>query len=289
MNNLNKQIAMVVAVGQEPNDLRDQRDLLLDEIATYSDITVTEPGTNGKVSVAIGTQLLVDGGTDTVNALAIGAGGAATVGGNATTVTSGKLRGLIDLRDTIIGGANGYIAQLDTLAASVVTSVNARHSAGFGLDGSTGNAFFAGTTAATIALAAPILASVNTIAASDTAANVPGGADNAVDMAQLQYVVQTIGASTTTLDGFYGQMVAKIGTDTDQASRLPRGAVRRPRRRPEPSRRGERREHGRGDVGHGAFPEVLQRRRADGHDSRRDARDDHPRHGRRRSLRRVNR
>ena len=145
---------MVVAVGQEPNDLRDQRDLLIDEIATFTDITVTEPGPNGKVSVAIGNQLLVDGATDTVNALAIGAGGAATVGGIATTVTSGNLRGLIDLRDTVIGGANGYIAQLDTLAASVVTSVNARHAAGFGLDGTTGNAFFAGTTAATIALAA---------------------------------------------------------------------------------------------------------------------------------------
>ena len=89
-------------------------------------------------------------------------------------------------------------ARIGAASAMVVTSVNARHSAGFGLDGSTGNAFFAGT----------------------TAANVPGGADNAVDMAQLQYVVQTIGASTTTLDGFYGQMVAKIGTDTDQASRL---------------------------------------------------------------------
>ena len=42
----------------------------------------------------------------------------------------------------------------------------------------------------------------------------------AVTMAQLQYVVQTIGTTTTTLDGFYGQFVGKIGVDTDQASRL---------------------------------------------------------------------
>jgi flagellar hook-associated protein 1 FlgK len=220
VNGLNQQIAMVVAVGQEPNDLRDQRDLLLDELSTYSDISVTEPGTNGKVSVAIGNQLLVDGTTDTVSALAISAAGAATVGGNATTIASGKLRGLVDLRDTTIGGPAGYIAQLDTLAASVVASVNARHSAGYGLDGSTGNAFYQGTTAATIALAAPIVASTDKIAASDTAANVPGGANNAVGMAQLQYLVQTIGASTTTLDGFYGQFVARIGVDADQASRM---------------------------------------------------------------------
>ena len=220
VNELNQQIAMIVAVGQEPNDLRDQRDLLIDQIAGFADITVTEPGTNGKVSIAIGTQQLVNPATDTVNNLAISAAGAATVGGVATTVTSGSLRGLVDLRDTVLGGAGGYIAQLDTLAASVVASVNARHSVGFGLDGTTGNAFFAGTTAATMAIAAPIAASVDAIAASDTAANLPAGADNAIDMAQLQFVVQAIGASTTTIDGFYQQMVARIGVDTDQASRM---------------------------------------------------------------------
>jgi flagellar hook-associated protein 1 FlgK len=220
INELNQQIAMVVAVGQEPNDLRDMRDTLLDELSGYTDAAVTENGTTGKVTVAIGGQLLVDGGTDTVNALAISGAGAATVGGVATTITSGSLRGLVDIRDTVIGGATGYLAQLDTLANAVATSVNARHAAGYGLDGTTGNNFFTGTTAATIGLSAPIQASVDAIAASDTAGNLPAGANNAIALAQLQFVVQTIGASTTTLDGFYGQMVAKIGVDTDQATRL---------------------------------------------------------------------
>lgn len=220
VNELNKQIAMVKAVGQEPNDLRDRRDLLLDELASYSDVAVSEAGATGKVTVAIGGQLLVDGSTDTANALAISGTGAATVGGVATTITSGKLRGLVDLRDTTIGGATGYLAQLDTLAATVANSVNARHAAGYGLDGSTGTAFFSGTTAATLAVAAPILGSTDKIAASDTPGNLPGGANNAVSLAQLQYLVQPIGTSTTTLDGFYGQFVAKVGVDTDQAKRL---------------------------------------------------------------------
>ncbi len=220
VNELNKQIAMVVAVGQEPNDLRDRRDLLIDEIAGFSAVAVTQPGVNGKVSIAIGSQLLVDGTTDAVGALAIDAAGAATVNGVPTTVASGSLRGLVDIRGTVIGGPTGYIAQLDTLAAAVATSVNARHQAGFGLDGSTGNDFFAGTTAATIGLSAAIAGSVDAIAASDTAGNVPAGADNAIDLAQLQFVVQAIGTSTTTLDGFYQQMVARVGVDTDQASRM---------------------------------------------------------------------
>lgn len=220
INELNRKIAMVTAVGQEPNDLRDQRDMLIDEIAGYANVAVSENATNGKVSIAIGSQLIVDGTTDTVNALAIDGAGAATVNGVATTITSGALRGLVDLRDTVIGGATGYIAQLDTLANAVATSVNARHAAGFGLDGSTGNVFFAGTTAATLAVSAPIAASIDAIAASDTAAGVPAAAGNAIAMAQLQYLVQTIGTATTSLDGFYQQMVTTLGVDTDQANRL---------------------------------------------------------------------
>ena len=220
VNELNKQIAMVVAVGQEPNDLRDMRDQLIDQIASFTDVQVTPPSATGKISIAIGGQLLVDGGTDTVNALAISGAGAATVNGVATTITSGSLRGQVDMRDTVLGGAGGYIAQLDALAAAVAGSVNTRHAAGFGTDGTTGNNFFAGATAATLAISAPVAASVNAIAASDTAGNLPGGSDNAVALSQLQFVVQAIGASTTTIDGFYQQMVARVGVDTDQANRL---------------------------------------------------------------------
>jgi flagellar hook-associated protein 1 FlgK len=220
VNELNQQIAMVVAVGQEPNDLRDMRDLLIDQLSSFTDVAVTPPSASGKVSVAIGSQLLVDSGTDTVNALAISAIGAATVNGVATTITSGSLRGQVDMRDAVLGGPTGYLAQLDALAAAVAGSVNTRHAAGFGADAVTGRNFFAGATAATLAISAPVLASVDAIAASDTAANLPGGSDNAVALAQLQFVNQVIGASTTTIDGFYQQMVAKVGVDTDQATRL---------------------------------------------------------------------
>ena len=220
INELNRKIALVKAVGQEPNDLRDQRDLLIDQIAGYANVGVTENPASGKVSVAIGSQLIVDSTTDTVNALAIDGAGAATVNGVATTITSGSLRGLVDLRDTVIGGTTGYIAQLDTLAAAVANVVNTRHAAGYGLDGSTGNAFFAGTTAATLGISAAVTASTDKIAASDTAAGVPAGAANATGIAQLQYVVQTIGTATTSLDGFYQQLVTKLGVDTDQATRL---------------------------------------------------------------------
>lgn len=219
INGLNQSIAIVVATGQQPNDLRDQRDLLVDELSGYADISVSQ-GAGDKLSIAVGTQLLLDSGSDTVNVMAVDATGAASVGGVPVTLTNGSLRGLVDLRDGVIGGPTGYIAQLDALAASLVASVNGVHSAGYGLDGSTGNDFFAGTTADTIAISTAVAGSVDTIAASATAGGVPADADNAVALAQLQFVVQTIGTSTTTIDGFYQQFVAKLGVDADQAYRM---------------------------------------------------------------------
>jgi len=220
INALNQAIGKVVGVGMAPNDLLDQRDLLIDRIAATGEVAVTTPGPNGKVSVAFGGQVLVDGTSDTVNPLAVGAGGAVTVGGVAATVTTGELRGLIDIRDTTIGGAGGYIARLDQIAAAVIGEVNTRHAAGYGLDGATGRAFFSGTGAGDIAVDAGVMASTDVIAAAPAAGDLPGGADNAVALSQLRFVALTIGGTTSTIDGAWGAWVSRLGVDADQASRL---------------------------------------------------------------------
>jgi flagellar hook-associated protein 1 FlgK len=219
INEANRRIAVIVATGQEPNDLRDMRDVLVDELSGLASVAISSTG-HDKISVALGTQLLLDGTSDTVNALAVDALGNVTVGGAGVTLTGGSIRGHIEVRDTIIGGPGGYIAQLDTLAASIASSVNAVHAGGFGLDGSTGNPFFTGATAQTLSVAAPVLASVDAIAAASSAAGLPFDAGNAVSIAQLQFLVQPIGASTTTIDGFHQQFVAKLGVDADQAHRM---------------------------------------------------------------------
>lgn len=220
VNDLNQAIAKVVAVGQAPNDLLDQRDLLIDRIAKSANAAVTPVGTTGKVTVAIGGQVLINGATDTVNNVSVSGTGVVTVGAAVAAVTDGALRGYIDVRDTVIGGATGYLANLDTLAATVITEVNSRHSTGFALDGTTGNAFFAGTDAATIAIAPGVAGSTDKIAAANAAGELPGGGDNAVDLAQLKMLVLPIGTATATIDGYWGSMVSRLGVDTDQAQRL---------------------------------------------------------------------
>jgi flagellar hook-associated protein 1 FlgK len=222
INLLNQDIAKAVAVGQEPNDVLDARDRLLDELSRMANVSVTQ-GQNGKVFVAVSGALLVDASTNATNAMAVsGTPAVVTVGGTDVTagLSAGSIRGLIDVRDTIVGGPAGYIAQLDALAAQVVGSVNAQHQAGFGLDGVSGRDFLQGTSAATIGLSAAVTASLDAIAASGSAADVPGGTANAVALAQLQRGTVTILGDTTTLDGYYQSMVSRMGVEADRAFRL---------------------------------------------------------------------
>lgn len=217
VNGLNQEIAKVTAVGQAPNDIADRRDLLLDEMSRYAGVTVTPQAATGKVSIAVGTQMLLDAGSDTVTPLAIDP----ATGNPATAVPGGSIKGLIDVKDTVIGGAGGYLEQLNTLASAVAGQVNGLHRAGFGLDGSTGNDFFTVAADGRIAVSAAVRGSVNAIAASGTAGGVPANADVAIAIAQLRFNEGgTIGATQTSIDGYYQQLVTRVGVDTDQASRL---------------------------------------------------------------------
>jgi len=145
---LNGQIQQAEISGQHANDLRDQRERLLGELAEKIDIHTVE-GEFGVVSVFIGGgKLLVESQAYRLRAVpnADNAGFvniAFDLGGGTTDITSairdGRLKGLIDLRDTLLPR---YINELDQLAAAIVNEVNQQHRVGFGLDGSTGLDFF---------------------------------------------------------------------------------------------------------------------------------------------------
>src|SRR6185437_184063 len=61
-------------------------------------------------------------------------------------ITSGRLRGLLDVRDQTIPSVQQGI---DSLAGSLLTEVNQIHRTGYGLDGSTGQDFFSGLSVTT--------------------------------------------------------------------------------------------------------------------------------------------
>ena len=155
--NINKQISMVETAGMKANDLRDQRDQLLDKLSGLAKVTYVESG-EGSVSVYLGSRQLVD--RDRVNQLqAVAPPGQRWVqvqwasDGAAASLADGKLQGIVESRDTIV---QARINDLNTLAKRVISSVNSLHASGVGLDGKSGVGFFTGTDAATIGLDAQL-------------------------------------------------------------------------------------------------------------------------------------
>lgn len=201
---LNQSIVSITATGNQPNDLLDQRDALLDELGKLTNVSWTQQA-NGSVDVTAGGGSLVTGGT------------AATLSpADFTSLTSGKLAALVELRDTTLPG---YLATLNGVAKSLADKVNTQHAAGFDLaTGAAGGTFFSytsGNEASTLDLSATIAADPRLIAASDTspatAGAQAGNGANAIAIAGL--------ISDPTITGTYLSLVNKIGSDTQESTR----------------------------------------------------------------------
>jgi flagellar hook-associated protein 1 FlgK len=130
----------------------------------------------------------------------------------APVIQSGRLKGLLDVRDQTIPTLR---TSLDTLASEVVTQVNQQHRLGFGLDASTNQDFFAptGTTASTIAVS---VANARQIAASSTAIGVPGNSANALALAGLRN--RDIAAfGNVTFQEYYSTIAGSFGSTAQGA------------------------------------------------------------------------
>jgi flagellar hook-associated protein 1 FlgK len=125
------------------NDLRDQRDHLLNELAGLVEVSSFEDN-QGAVSISVGMRSLVSGERTNALSTAVNADGDRTLVLDGTDITErisqGKIGGLLDARSDV---ESQTLAGLRRLVASIVQRVNAQHRQGFGLDGSTGNDFFA--------------------------------------------------------------------------------------------------------------------------------------------------
>ncbi|MBI5876852.1 MAG: flagellar hook-associated protein FlgK [Chloroflexi bacterium] len=226
INDLTKQIAamnvtieQVIALGNQPNDLRDQRDLLLDKLANLADIHYQE-NTNGGITVSLGGRMLIQDGTS-INMVAQQDGS----NGNLMAVRwadtnakvalgEGELAGLLDARDRIVPGVR---TSLDQLAASIITNVNTAHRAGYTAGGVNNVDFFGGADAATIDLSAAVQSDVNNIAAA-AVAGAPGDGQNAMLIAQLRSTL-TMQTGTATFDGYYRGVITQLGLQAQQANR----------------------------------------------------------------------
>jgi flagellar hook-associated protein 1 len=173
---LNQQIKLAEAARQQPNDMLDRRDALLDKLSTLAQVTVSkQPDGTDTVSFGDATEPLVEGATvNWPQTLTAAAGG-----------QLGALLGLTGAGGTLAS----YQAALDNVAATVAATVNSLH---------TSTPFFTGNTAATIAVAvAP-----SKVQSSSTEA--AGGNDVAQAIAALRG-----GAA----DQSYAALVEQVGSD----------------------------------------------------------------------------
>jgi flagellar hook-associated protein 1 FlgK len=222
---LNTQIAQASAGGDRAPGLRDQQNALVTKVA--ADIggqAVYSP--SGAVTIlAAGTLLVSDGDAATVG-VGVAASGAMQItaklnGGGPMDITrgltEGTLGGLREARDTDMAGS---LSQLDQFAFSFANAVNSVQSAGAGLDGVSGRALFtppkkvAGA-AAMFSVDVAVADDPGAVAASSSAAGLPGGNDAAVAMAQLASISIGTGGTPATQ---WGEITAQMGTAVQAAN-----------------------------------------------------------------------
>jgi flagellar hook-associated protein 1 len=229
---LNEQITKVLAIGDQPNDLQDRRDLLLDDLSKIVRISSFQMP-SGATAVTIGGVQMVGEGylnlmtTEVVNGLHEVKWNTDNDGDGSlddVTLLGGELAAQADLRDTFIPDS---IVSLNSLANALASEVNALHKVGFGLNGSTGLNFFtltAGQEAQTIDLSKEVKDDASNIAAAASTGR-PGDSNTAAAIAALQFslVMDSTGYNATSGNGsiedFYRGFISTLGATSQGAER----------------------------------------------------------------------
>ncbi len=214
---LNESISKATIYNSQANDLRDQRDMLLDSLSKLVNINYAEDTYGpGMMTVNIGNQALVVG-TD-VRTLALQPTGQNqhdvvwADDGRTVELNNGGLRGTLQVRDQLLPD---QLAQLDQIAASLISQINTRHQAGYGLNNSHQEDFFSGTGASDIRISDAVNADVSNIAAA-SAADSPGDASVALAIGDLQQAL-IMNGGTATINAFYQEFIAQIGLQAREA------------------------------------------------------------------------
>ncbi|MGN6242589.1 MAG: flagellar hook-associated protein FlgK [Motilibacteraceae bacterium] len=216
---LNQAILRADQAGLPDSELKDQRDGLVMKLADAVGGRVVY-GDNGVADVYLGGTALVRGSTS----LKLQVSGASDLqsqstdpvritwakDGSPADVTTGSAAALAQGLTTTVPST---LASLDSVAAAVVTRVNALHTGGFDLAGNPGADFFdpAGTTAAGIRLNPALTDHPELVAASGTA-----GAT--LDASQADALAR-LGTDPTGPDSTYRQVIVDLGVQAQTATR----------------------------------------------------------------------
>ncbi len=207
---LNQQIVMADGQAGSANDLVDQRQAAINDLASYANVT-TSAQANGAVNISIGGATMVSGITATDSLETYDAGGGqllikAQNAGTPLTLSSGSIEGNITTRD---GALSSLQTSVNTLATQIITQVNGIYSSGYDLNGNTGAAFFTGTDASDIAVNSTLANDPSAVQASGSAS---AAGDNSVVLALSQLANSKIsGLNNQTFSQSWAQTVGGLG------------------------------------------------------------------------------
>lgn len=228
---LNQKIVGLTTAGQNPNDMLDQRDLLVQQLGTIASVQTKENG-DGSLDVWMGGVSVVhrfSSDTLQVDTSVVGSISLrwASTGQPPQIAPgdSGSIAGLLDMRNTVIPG---YRAQLAAIAQALATQTNTLHEKGAALASATagttppgGDGYdFFDFTAPTVTqplrltLDADVAASPQNIAAAQVGKG-PGDGTTALDIAGLVDRTGVVGAGS--IQDAYRGLVGQVGADRLEA------------------------------------------------------------------------
>lgn len=228
----NKEIVRITAIGNDPADLKDKRDVAIARLSRLINISAFETR-DGSVVIQIGSGELVR--EDRVNELRFEPGtlpGEFGVeeqesrvvwanDGNSADISGGEVGGLLQVRN---GDLAGYYKDIEALVTTLAGEVNQLHQGGYGIDEppTTGIDFFTYDAGRRTLAVNPDLdpdagGDVAKVAASKTG-EVGDGAV-ALAIAGLKDAL-TMGGGKVSFGGFYQQVIADIGTNARQAAHM---------------------------------------------------------------------
>jgi flagellar hook-associated protein 1 FlgK len=202
----------IVASPGRANDLMDQRDLLVKDLAELTGAT-SRPSAGGAVDVTIGGRAIVSG----PRTEAVDGSTGTFVWADGSPVAAPASR-MASLTSTINDVVPRYQTMLDGVASTLVTQVNALHVTGYDLSGTTGRNFFdpANVTATTISLSSDVAGQPDNIAAG--APVFPGPVAPGVYDGELARQLADLADSATGPGTKYRTLVSTLGIEARGAT-----------------------------------------------------------------------
>lgn len=218
---LNKKISDMEAIGNPANDLRDTRDLLIDELSKMVDIE-TYPDESGGVSILAGGKLLV--GINTRREVSLVAD---TANSSYKVIWSeeldqfemkgGHLKGALD---TINESLSSFENSLNNMIVAISDKFNEIHNNGFDLNGDAGVDFFVSSDGKPISIhnitINPDIVKDEGLLALSGDATLSGDNTNLNKLLTVkdEKLLNPSGTTSMSVDEFYNYTVSKIGLNS---------------------------------------------------------------------------